>query len=315
MLVLKAKGRGQRINVLAFSPAGDALLAAGPGSWLDVWRFDSPTPERFFQTEDLYARVIDAEFSADGTAIIAAYGAGGLRVQPLGPGAASAADTYESRGSLLALTQGPDGRIIGITQTSFFPYQSREAGYQCWAADGGRFQPAWFQPTPDCWRSGLAVMPGGRWFIATERTAAPVGGRETALVVRSTDTGEHHGSYDCPYAYVDQLVFSPDGERLLARSGMGIAIWPTGELSRKPQKVLNDNRKHFTGVAFHPSGRYLAATSNDKTVKLLDAATWQLVKTFTWQVGRLRSVAFSPDGTRAAVGSDTGKVVVWDVDL
>ena len=32
-------------------------------------------------------------------------------------------------------------------------------------------------------------------------------------------------------------------------------------------------------------------------------------------VGRLRSVAFSPDGALAAVGSDTGRVVVWDVDL
>lgn len=72
---------------------------------------------------------------------------------------------------------------------------------------------------------------------------------------------------------------------------------------------------HFTGMAFHPSGRYLAATSNDATVKLYDTASWQLATSFTWDVGRLRSVAFSPDGTLAAVGSDTGRVVVWDVDL
>lgn len=78
---------------------------------------------------------------------------------------------------------------------------------------------------------------------------------------------------------------------------------------------MNDNRKHFTAIAFHPSGRYLAATSNDATVKLYDTDTWQLAKTFEWNVGRLRSVAFSPDGALAAVGSDTGKIVVWDVDL
>ncbi len=79
--------------------------------------------------------------------------------------------------------------------------------------------------------------------------------------------------------------------------------------------VENDNKKHFTGIAFHPSGRYLAATSNDATVKLYDTTTWEVARTFTWEIGRMRSIAFSPDGTLAAAGSDTGKVVVWDVDL
>jgi WD40 repeat protein len=71
----------------------------------------------------------------------------------------------------------------------------------------------------------------------------------------------------------------------------------------------------FTGLAFHPSGKYLGATNNDQTVKLYDTQTWELAKTFTWAIGKMRSIAFSPDGTLAAAGSDTGKVVVWDVDL
>ena len=29
----------------------------------------------------------------------------------------------------------------------------------------------------------------------------------------------------------------------------------------------------------------------------------------------MRSIAFGPDGTLAAAGSGTGKVIVWDVDL
>jgi WD40 repeat protein len=51
-------------------------------------------------------------------------------------------------------------------------------------------------------------------------------------------------------------------------------------------------------------------------VKLYDTESWQVgedVHPGTW--GRMRSIAFSPDGTLAAAGSDTGKVVVWDVDV
>jgi WD40 repeat protein len=79
--------------------------------------------------------------------------------------------------------------------------------------------------------------------------------------------------------------------------------------------VVKKGPKHFTNLAFHPSGRYLAAASNDTTVTLYETETWKVAKTFAWDVGRLRSVAFSPDGCRAAAGSDKGRVVVWDVDL
>jgi WD40 repeat protein len=94
-----------------------------------------------------------------------------------------------------------------------------------------------------------------------------------------------------------------------------VTVFQANDFGAKPIKFRNNTSKAFTGLAFHPSGRFLATTSNDGTVKLYDTATWAVAGRFDWDIGRLRSVAFSPDGMLAAAGGDKGKVVVWDVDL
>ena len=134
-----------------------------------------------------------------------------------------------------------------------------------------------------------------------------------SLLLRDGNRGQklarHHRSLSA------SLCLAASNEVLVVASAMSLLVWPNAEITSDPLRIPSNTRKHFTALAFHPSGRYLAATSNDTTVKLYDTATWEVAKTFAWNVGRLRSVAFSPDGMLAAVGSDTGKIVVWDVDL
>jgi hypothetical protein len=70
-------------------------------------------------------------------------------------------------------------------------------------------------------------------------------------------------------------------------------------------------------VAFSPDGRFIVSGSYDKTLKLWDAATGALLKTFmpkTFQ-GHDRpvySVAFSPDGRFIVSGSENGTLELWD---
>jgi WD40 repeat protein len=78
---------------------------------------------------------------------------------------------------------------------------------------------------------------------------------------------------------------------------------------------LCQERKFFQEVAFTPDGQFLAAASNEETVKFWDARTWKLAAEFAWQAGGLRCLAFSADGMLAAAGGTGRKVVVWDVDL
>ncbi|VTT98004.1 possible transcriptional fis family protein : WD-40 repeat protein OS=Cyanothece sp. (strain PCC 7424) GN=PCC7424_1234 PE=4 SV=1: WD40: WD40 [Gemmataceae bacterium] len=156
----------------------------------------------------------------------------------------------------------------------------------------------------------LIALPDKNRFVATEWywDFSP------QLVIRSVSTGEVLAVAEIAGREAPSLAVAPDGARVVVAVLKSLYVFSTDDLTPQ-QHVKNDGRKHFTGIAFHPSGRYLAATSNDQTVKLYDTTTWTVAKTYTWDVGRMRSVAFSPDGTLAAAGSDTGKVVVWDVDL
>jgi WD40 repeat protein len=162
----------------------------------------------------------------------------------------------------------------------------------------------------------IAIDPIRRRFV-TQEVQAGIAVRDQVyeLLVRDAANGTITDRVPIPGRTVNRLLFSPDGAWLVAMGGPSLIVWDAADLSKKPRKTKAAGSKHITGVAFHPSGKYLAAASNDETVKLYDTATWGVARTFSWDVGRLRSVAFSPDGTRAAVGSDTHQVVVFDVDV
>jgi WD40 repeat protein len=87
-----------------------------------------------------------------------------------------------------------------------------------------------------------------------------------------------------------------------------------GSPNTPPLTRASTSRMQFTDAAFSPNGRWHATTTNDTTVTMWDTATWQPARRYGWKVGRLRAVAFAPDGLTCAAGSDSGKVVLFDVD-
>jgi hypothetical protein len=138
---------------------------------------------------------------------------------------------------------------------------------------------------------------------------------ETFLVARDLSAGRELWSTPPSADGPTRPTASADGRLIAAWHTRHLTVWRTDDLTRPPVVVKNEGTKHYTAVAVHPSGRSVAATSNDTTVKVYETQTWQVARSFAWEIGRLRSVAFSPDGCRAAAGSDRGRIVLWDVDL
>jgi WD40 repeat protein len=162
----------------------------------------------------------------------------------------------------------------------------------------------------------VAFLPGGVEFVSPE--LVPVDRRpwnEPRWVVRDLATGRELRSSPPLGRHPGQLTASPDGRWVAGVHTKHLVAWQPDDPDTPPVVRLNAGRLYFTGLAFHPSGAYLATTSTDATVRVYNTASWEVARTLDWQVGKLRCIDFSPDGLLAAVGSDTGKVVIWDVDL
>jgi WD40 repeat protein len=166
-------------------------------------------------------------------------------------------------------------------------------------------------PPDDGWTGLVAFFADGTRFVSAETSF----GYNPRLTVRTAADGELVRTVLGLGTSAEQLTVAPGGETIVTRANRRLYVFDLLTADAPARELKNDNRKHFTGIAFHPSGKYLAVTSNDETVKLYDSTTWDVAHTFTWKIGQIRSVTFSADGTLAAAGSDTGKVVLWDVDL
>ena len=189
-------------------------------------------------------------------------------------------------------------------------------------------------PKVDVWSVGerrpflgaAFYLPGDKQFVTVEHQEG-VGYGEgegsvapgQVFVTRDALTGLPI-SETCFYRGYAGVLPSPDFRYFATLLGKSITVFRTQDM-HTPVAVINndgrkyhDSQKYLTGVAFHPSGHYLAVPSNDGAVNVFDTTTWNVARTFTWTIGPLRSVAFSQDGLLAAAGG-IGKIVVWDWDL
>jgi WD40 repeat protein len=300
MLVLKAPR--QTFDEVVFTPDGRGLAAR------------SDRTAHYWPTFDAPPRVFRSEFLggfglvADGRHVVTYTQSDGMRVY--GPDDDRGV-RFPSRASARSFACSPTESLVVVRTTHRWRWSGWRLGprgkwERLWAAASRSSGRPWFSPD------------GGRVFQVLPGRLRPDAMTYEPATVEEYDprTGERADSRGTVgFAPYDGGAVAPGAEWMACTYNAELWVLKREARWRAVVTRYNDGRKHFTGVAFHPSGQFLATASNDRAVKLYDTASWEVAKTFTWDIGRMRSIAFSPDGALAAAGSDSGKVVVWDVDV
>jgi WD40 repeat protein len=109
---------------------------------------------------------------------------------------------------------------------------------------------------------------------------------------------------------VRTLHFDPPGKRLtFVSSDRTLALWDWESETPVPQTGAETFH-----LAVSPDGRWAARAKRDHQAVVSDLRTGAEVLALPPETGDVWSLAWSPDGTRLAVGLSDGGLAVWDLE-
>jgi len=252
---------GEVLDV-AFSPDGTLIATAGGNNHSVVlWSTATGQRVRLFTGS---AVVDSVAFSPDGKLL-----ATGSDIFDLATGAR----LHEFGGGGYDVAFSPDGSLIA-TANGYLPN-----GVRLFSASTG--QPV--RQVTGNYASALAFSPDGK------QIAAATGYLNQGVVVWDAAAGTKIRTLA---GGSGRVAYSPDG-KFVATGGGLVELWNAASGARIRDLGATDV------LAFSPDGRMLAATGQDKAVRLYDPATGTPIRTLTGVYAD--QLAFSPDGTHVAV--------------
>ena len=281
--ILSLEGHSGEVISLAFSPDGSLLASGGSDATVKVWDVAAGTERQALDnpavavTQGQSEFICDLAFSPDGSQLaVGTCESSGDDINQIVR--VWNASSWEILGTLAGGTAdiefGPDGTLFTVKGNQILQWNVAEGTPAPAASDG--------QPNV-----GIAAM-----SLSADGRRLAVSGYDNDLFVTDMAstvwTGEAHENI------ISELAFSPDASVVVSQE----------------QSLYMDTSAAGDAMALLTSMHWLPA---DNLVTLWNAETGDELVTLDIEPDRvLRSLAFSPDGTRLAFGTDEG-VLVWGV--
>jgi WD40 repeat protein/serine/threonine protein kinase len=296
---------------LAFSPNGRLLASASKDHHVLIW--DAASGKLLRDLGVFEGEIQAVAFSPDSRTLAAADWTGQVRLLDT--------QTWQDRLSIPRNAHGLGQLIWGVAFSpdgAWFAAGSYSNGVQVWRVRGRQGGTDFGLDSPPKTVvasgsvTGLCFSPDSRQLAWTTRGDADSGYRISYCDL------EHFTPRSLPvhpFGFVKATpAFTPDSRHLLFVSEQErLEVW---QVSNPPHRVASYGTEDLvTGngaIALTPDGAWLASAGN-RSVMIWDAAGQKLLLTLPEEHSSVSAVAWNPDGTRLAIGLNSGGLVIWDI--
>jgi WD40 repeat protein len=275
------------VRVVAYTPDGKTLLAAGDGGEVQAWdanRFSRTSTTNFARNK----KIKGLAFPATGERFVCVGEDREVRLSTVAQGIdqhfAGGANSFD------AVAISPSGQVI----------VAAGADHDLYHHSGPEFRNTKVLKGHTKRVHSLAISPDGKTLLSA--------GDDGILRVWDATTGAATGKVSLGLHRIYMIAFSPDGKSVAAVvSGLGLRTWATGQW-QKPTHFEGAGLAHC--VSFSPDNKTLATGHEDGIIRLWDATTAKLIGQFHTHRGAVQSLAFRPDGQHLAAAQGDS-VTIW----